>query len=139
MSQIVRVSDTRKAVPSGETKTASMTEVEDDDDDYISSDEEDDSKTIISVPSSVGIPFLSEQRKKELAQKIIDARNEWLQTASSIRVEQVAEEVRASAAMTLDYLMYVICASTVAAFGLGTDSATTTIASMLISPIMGKF
>jgi len=69
-------------------------------------------------------------------QKIIDARNEWLQTASHIRVEQVAEEVRAGAAMTLDYIMYVVCAATVAAIGLGTDSATTTIASMLISPIM---
>jgi len=69
-------------------------------------------------------------------QKIIDARNEWLQTASHIRVEQVAEEVRAGAAMTYDYIMYVVCAATVAAIGLGTDSATTTIASMLISPIM---
>jgi hypothetical protein len=115
-----------------------MTEVQDaDDDDYISSDEEEDDKAQVSVPSSVGIPFLSEQRKKLLTEKIIAARNEWLQTASHIRVEQVAEEVRASAALTWDYLMFVVCAATVAAIGLGTDSATTTIASMLISPIMG--
>jgi|Transcript_18326 hypothetical protein len=90
-----------------------------------------------SVPSTVGVPFLSENKKKELTKKIIDARNEWLQTASNIRVEQVAEEVGAGAAFTIDYLMFTSCAACVAAIGLASDSATTTIASMLISPVMG--
>jgi uncharacterized hydrophobic protein (TIGR00271 family) len=56
---------------------------------------------------------------------------------SNICVEQVAEEVGAGAAFTSDYLMFTTCAACVATIGLATDSATTTIASMLISPIMG--
>lgn len=59
-----------------------------------------------SVPSTVGVPFLSENKKKELTKKIIDARNEWLQTASNICVQQVAEEVGAGAAFTSDCLMF---------------------------------
>jgi hypothetical protein len=90
-----------------------------------------------SVPSTVGVSFLSENKKKELTKKIIDARKEWLQTASNICVEQVAEEVGAGAAFTSDYFMFTTCAACVATIGLATDSATTTIASMLISPIMG--
>jgi hypothetical protein len=90
-----------------------------------------------SVPSTVGVSFLSENKKKELTKKIIDARKEWLQTAGNICVEQVAEEVGAGAAFTSDYLMFTTCAACVATIGLATDSATTTIASMLISPIMG--
>lgn len=119
-----------------EPKTASMTETTgiEEEADYISSDDEDDNEAKKSVPSIVGVSFLSDSRKKVLVQKIIDARNEWLQTASTIRVEQVAEEVRAGAALTWDYLAFTVCAATVAAIGLGTDSATTTTASMLISP-----
>jgi len=68
LSQIAFASD--NLVPSGDTtaKTASVTKVISEDD-YISSDEEEDDKTSkLSVPSSVGVPFLSEQRKKELTQ-----------------------------------------------------------------------
>ena len=83
------------------------------------------------LAAAISIPFVSKEKIKQLREKIVAARKEWLQTASRVRVEQVAEQIGANAACTYDYLMYVICAATVAAIGLGTDSATTTIASMV--------
>ena len=75
--------------------------------------------------------------KSALIQKVLDARKEWLATASRIRVEQVAEEVSSAAALTWDYLLFVICAAAISATGLATDSSVTVLASMLVSPIMG--
>lgn len=94
-------------------------------------DSNDDDKNKSSVTEAISVPFISNERIQELRRRIIDARKEWLQTASTVRVEQVAEQVRANAACTYDYLMYVLCAATVAAIGLGTDSSITTIASMV--------
>lgn len=84
-----------------------------------------------SLSEAISIPFVSQEKMKQLRERIIAARKEWLETASRVRVEQVAEQIGANAACTYDYLMYVICAAFVAAVGLGTDSATTTIASMV--------
>lgn len=72
-----------------------------------------------------------------LTSKILEARKEWLFTASRIRVEQVAEEVTAAAALTWDYLLFVVCAAAISATGLATGSTVTVLASMLVSPIMG--
>lgn len=72
-----------------------------------------------------------------LIEKVLEARKEWLATASRIRVEQVAEEVQAAAALTWDYLLFVVCAAAIAATGLATNSSVTVLASMLVSPIMG--
>ena len=83
------------------------------------------------LAAAISVPFVSEEKIKQLRERIVAARKEWLQTASRVRVEQVAEQIGANAACTYDYLMYVVCAATVAAIGLGTDSATTTIASMV--------
>jgi hypothetical protein len=41
--------------------------------------------------------------KSALIEKVLEARKEWLATASRIRVEQVAEEVTVAAALTWDY------------------------------------
>ena len=80
-----------------------------------------------------------EEQKKvnKLAQKVIEARKEWLATASRVRVEQVAEEVNAAASLSWDYTLFVVCAAIIAALGLMANSSVTTLASMLISPIMG--
>lgn len=75
--------------------------------------------------------------KSVLIQKVLDARMEWLATASRIRVEQVADEVSAAAALTWDYLLFVVCAAAISATGLATNSSVTVLASMLVSPIMG--
>lgn len=75
--------------------------------------------------------------KSVLIGKVLEARKEWLATASRIRVEQVAEEVTAAAALTWDYMLFVACAAAIAATGLATDSSVTVLASMLVSPIMG--
>lgn len=63
--------------------------------------------------------------KSALIEKVLDARKEWLATASRIRVEQVAEEVTAAASLTWDYLLFVVCAAAIAATGLATDSSVT--------------
>eukprot|EP00977_Amphora_coffeiformis_P006839 scaffold1499_cov170-Amphora_coffeaeformis.AAC.18 len=77
------------------------------------------------------------QTKSVLIDKILEARKEWLATASRIRVEQVAQEVTAAASLTWDYLLFVVCAAAISATGLATNSSVTVLASMLVSPIMG--
>ena len=79
----------------------------------------------------------SSNTKSALIEKVLDARREWLATASRIRVEQVAEEVTAAASLTWDYLLFVVCAAAIASVGLATNSSVTVLASMLVSPIMG--
>jgi uncharacterized hydrophobic protein (TIGR00271 family) len=109
----------------------------------VSSDEEDDAPEDVSAdPSSfavksIGVPFLSKTRREELKKEIKQARKEWLATGARIRVEQVAEQIIANAAFTWDYTAFVMCAASIAAIGLGTNSSVSVIASMLISPIMG--
>lgn len=93
--------------------------------------------TMSRPPKSIGIPLLTNKRKAELTEMVVKARKEWLQTASNLRVEQVAEEITAAAAFTWDYIAFVCCASTIAAVGLVVDSSATVLASMLVSPIMG--
>jgi hypothetical protein len=82
--------------------------------------------------------FLSSERKAQLQKQVATAREEWLKTASRVRVEQVVEEVYAGVALTLDYIAFTICAAMIAATGLVTDSNVSVLASMLVSPIMGK-
>jgi len=68
------------------------------------------------------------QNKSVLIEKILEARKEWLATASRIRVEQVAQEVTAAASLTWDYLLFVVCAAAISATGLATDSSVTVLA-----------
>ena len=66
-------------------------EVSDSDD---NEDDEDDEE-VKSIPSMVSIPFLSAERKQQLLEAIVQARKEWRNTSSRVRVLQVVEEVNA--------------------------------------------
>jgi uncharacterized hydrophobic protein (TIGR00271 family) len=83
------------------------------------------------------VHLLSSERKAQLQKQVATAREEWLKTASRVRVEQVVEEVYAGASLTWDYIALTICAAMIAAAGLVTDSGVSVLASMLVSPIMG--
>ena len=83
------------------------------------------------------VEILSSERKAKLGQAIADAREEWLETGSRLRVLQVMESVEAGASLTFDYLAYVLLAAWVAAMGLVNNSVATVVASMLLSPLMG--
>lgn len=87
--------------------------------------------------SASGSKVLSNERKKQLTQLIADARREWLDTGSRLRVMQVLENVEAGAALTFDYIAYVVIAAWVAAMGLISNSVAVVVASMLLSPLMG--
>ena len=80
---------------------------------------------------------LSSERKKQLSQLVANARREWLDTGSRLRVMQVLESVEAGAALTFDYIAYVVLAAWVAAMGLISNSVAVVVASMLLSPLMG--
>ena len=83
------------------------------------------------------VEILSSERKAKLGQAIADAREEWLETGSRLRVLQVMESVEAGASLTFDYLAYVLLAAWVAAMGLINNSVAVVVASMLLSPLMG--
>lgn len=112
-------------------------EEEDDDVESVSDSDDNEDDDGYTVPSSVAIPFLSLEQKKRLEERIIQARIEWRNTSSRVRVMQVIEEVTAGATFTFDYALFTFCAAVIAAVGLATDSSPTVIASMLVSPIMG--
>jgi len=80
---------------------------------------------------------LSSEKKKQLSQLVANARREWLDTGSRLRVMQVLESVEAGAALTFDYIAYVALAAWVAAMGLISNSVAVVVASMLLSPLMG--
>ena len=56
---------------------------------------------------------------------------------SGVDVDKMSRVVEQNAKVTYDYWVMVFLASTIAAFGLGTNSVVTVIASMLVSPIAG--
>ena len=139
-------SEVPNAPPSVATNTAPSTikpeeSVEEFDEEVSDSDdneEEEDELSKSDVPSVVSTFFkLSPERKKKLLNAIIEARREWRNTSSRVRVLQVVEELTAGASFTFDYVLFVLCAAWIAAMGLSTDSGPTVIASMLVSPIMG--
>ena len=101
------------------------------------SDDDGDIDESKSVPTTVSVPFLSEEHKKKLTDAIIKARKEWKHTSSRVRVLQVVEEVDAAASFTFDYALLTACAAWIAGCGLATNNGTVVIASMLVSPIMG--
>ena len=59
------------------------------------SDDNEDDEEVKSIPSMVSIPFLSAERKQQLLEAIVQARKEWRNTSSRVRVLQVVEEVNA--------------------------------------------
>ena len=71
---------------------------------------------------------LSSERKERLGQLIADARRDWLDTGSRLRVLQVLESVEAGVALTFDYIAYVLLAAWVAAMGLVSNSVAVVVA-----------
>jgi len=59
------------------------------------SDDNEEEDEVKSIPSMVSIPFLSAERKQQLLEAIVQARKEWRNTSSRVRVLQVVEEVNA--------------------------------------------
>ena len=118
----------------GTTATADAAGEEDDDDDAesVSGSDDNEEEDRSSVPSYVSIPFLSPEHKRRLEKLIIQARIEWRNTSSRVRVMQVIEEVTAGATFTFDYALFTFCAALIAVAGLATDSSATVIASMLV-------
>lgn len=57
--------------------------------------------------------------------------------AARITQSQIKDKVTSSAQLTTDYLLFVVAAALIAAAGLASDDVVSTVASMLISPIMG--
>ena len=79
----------------------------------------------------LGIPtIMSSERKAKLGVYIAEARKEWLETGSRLRVLQVMESVEAGASFTFDYAAYVILAAWVAAMGLVNNSVAVVVASV---------
>jgi hypothetical protein len=63
--------------------------------------------------------------------------HEWLTTGARIRVEQVAEQITANAAVfTWDYMAFVLCAASTAAIGLGTTNSVSVIAYKFNHPVL---
>mmetsp|Transcript_7090 Transcript_7090/g.11224 ORF Transcript_7090/g.11224 Transcript_7090/m.11224 type:complete len:774 (-) Transcript_7090:103-2424(-) len=71
------------------------------------------------------------------ARIVEDAKKEWKNAATRLRIEQVREQIAEQQAWTFDFLSLLCIASMLAAIGLVTNSVTVIVASMLVSPIMG--
>eukprot|EP00123_Amoebidium_parasiticum_P000861 comp11769_c0_seq1/m.6369 comp11769_c0_seq1/g.6369 ORF comp11769_c0_seq1/g.6369 comp11769_c0_seq1/m.6369 type:complete len:524 (-) comp11769_c0_seq1:13-1584(-) len=54
-----------------------------------------------------------------------------------ITLEKAIASAKAGADVTFDYVMFVLCAATIAGVGLASNSLVSVVASMLVSPIMG--
>jgi len=68
---------------------------------------------------------------------IAEARKEWMNAATRLRIEQVREQIVDQASFSFDFLALVIMASILAGVGLITNNTVVIVASMLVSPIMG--
>ena len=80
----------------------------------------------------------SEDMEKMKAERMLEeARAEWKNAATRLRIEQVREQIAEQAALSFDYISLLCIASILAAIGLITDNTVIIVASMLVSPIMG--
>ena len=66
-----------------------------------------------------------------------EARAEWKNAATRLRIEQVREQIGDSAALSFDFIALLIISGILAGIGLITDNSVVLVASMLVSPIMG--
>mmetsp|Transcript_27556 Transcript_27556/g.75877 ORF Transcript_27556/g.75877 Transcript_27556/m.75877 type:complete len:647 (+) Transcript_27556:156-2096(+) len=95
-------------------------------------------KLLPQPPSSdSGQDGVNDAQKQDNVLKIVEARRAWLEHVSRVRDEQIAEDVAEYAGLSFDYILFVVCSSVVASFGLITDSSTYTLMSNLVSPIIG--
>ena len=95
--------DGTSTVPSVGNTTAPTSPIAEEDDaeeyedaeEVSDSDDNEEEDEVKSIPSMVSIPFLSAERKQQLLEAIVQARKEWRNTSSRVRVLQVVEEVNA--------------------------------------------
>ena len=72
------------------------------------------------------------------SQRLIDeAKQEWKNAATRLRIEQVREQIVEQAALSFDFISLLSIASILAGIGLITNNTVVIVASMLVSPIMG--
>lgn len=70
--------------------------------------------------------------------KFKQMQQEFLRSVTArMTVAQVVQSVEAGAAINFDFIMYIIFAAWIAAMGLLDNSVVSTVASMLVSPMMG--
>lgn len=82
---------------------------------------------------------LSEEEQERLKEErlIQEARMEWKNAATRLRIEQVREQIVEQAAFSFDFIALLATASILAGIGLITNNTVVIVASMLVSPIMG--
>lgn len=83
------------------------------------------------------VPDSEEDEKQKSERLIEEARNEWKNAATRLRIEQIREQIGEQAALSFDFLSLLTIAGILAGIGLVTDNSVVIVASMLVSPIMG--
>jgi uncharacterized hydrophobic protein (TIGR00271 family) len=78
-----------------------------------------------------------EQEKANQQHLLEEARQEWKNAATRLRIEQVREQIVEQAELSFDFISLLSIASIIAGVGLVTNNTVAIVASMLISPIMG--
>lgn len=103
-----------------------------------------ESTSLPSGPPSISRQHdLAEENEENLSRitvgerMIEDAKIEWKNAATRLRIEQVREQIAEQQAWTFDFQALLVIASILAGIGLITNSVTVIVASMLVSPIMG--
>ncbi|CAB9497030.1 Domain of unknown function (DUF389) [Seminavis robusta] len=89
----------------------------------------------ISVLGSVALDADAEKMRAE--RLIAEAKAEWKNAATRLRIEQVREQIQNGAALSFDFIALLTIAGILAGIGLITDNTVVIVASMLVSPIMG--
>lgn len=80
----------------------------------------------------------AEDLEKVKAERLIEeARTEWKNAATRLRIEQLREQIMEQAALSFDFIALLSIASTLAGIGLITNNTVVIVASMLVSAIMG--
>lgn len=79
-----------------------------------------------------------QESERAIADKTIEeARKEWKNAATRLRIEQVREQIYEQASLSFDFMALLSVASILAGIGLITNNTVVIVASMLVSPIMG--
>jgi hypothetical protein len=66
-----------------------------------------------------------------------DDEMEWAEPDRAKAFEEILSSIQAGSKISIDYVLFTVCAALIAAVGLGRDDVVAVVASMLISPLMG--
>jgi len=91
----------------------------------------------LTSPQHQPVATPEEREKTKTERALEEARKEWKNAATRLRIEQVREQISEQACMSFDFIALLIIASILAGIGLITNSSVILVASMLVSPIMG--